>query len=339
MAVARLKWALRTRAEVDVQSAGFRTEGRPADRRAQDHVGSYGASLQNHRTRVVDRDLLADADLIIALASSHLREVAAFDRKLLTRTFTLKDLVRRATAMPIAEHETAVAWFERMAASRTRTDLLADGAMADVFDPADSNKRMFARVATEVDELVDRLAPALAAAASHFVPNEAREVVPPADSAVVNATGSAQRPSRRVVSPATVEAASTIAVVGDPAGAAMAELIHEYLRKSGYVLVDLAAVQRALPADADPAEAVGFAVAAGDAAAGVCVCATGNASAIVVNLIDGACAAVAHDVTSARLARRAIGANVLCIGSRLISASTAFDAVAAVLATSPVQPA
>jgi ribose 5-phosphate isomerase B len=119
----------------------------------------------------------------------------------------------------------------------------------------------------------------------------------------------------------------------------MAELIHEYLSESGFVLVDLAAVQRALPADANPADAVGFAVAAGDAAAGVCVCATGNASAIAVNLIDGACAAVAHDVTSARLARRAIGANVLCIGSRVISASTAFDAVAAFLATSPGQPA
>jgi RpiB/LacA/LacB family sugar-phosphate isomerase len=194
-------------------------------------------------------------------------------------------------------------------------------------------------VAAEVDELVDRLAPALAAAASHVPPVEAHEFVPRADSAVVNAPELARRPSRRPVSPATVDAASTIAVVGDPAGAGMAELIHEYLSKSGYVLVDLAAVQGALPADAHPAEAVGFAVASGDAAVGVCLCATGNASAIAVNVIEGACAAVAHDATSARLARRTIGANVLCIGSRLVSASTAFDAVAAFLATSPRQPA
>ena len=133
--------------------------------------------------------------------------------------------------------------------------------------------------------------------------------------------------------------ASVIAVVGDSSGSDLADFISEYLRESGYVLVDLEAVQGALPADAHPAEAVGFAVAAGDAAAGICVCATGNASAIAVNQIDGARAVVAHDVTSARLARRAIGANVLCLGSRIVSASTAFDAVSAFLATTPRQPA
>jgi RpiB/LacA/LacB family sugar-phosphate isomerase len=339
MAAARLRWAVRSRAELDVQSAGFRTEGRPADRRAQDHVSSYGATLQNHRTRVVDRDLLVESDLIIALAGQHLREVAAFDRKLLTRTFTLKDLARRAAAMPIGDRETIVGWLERMAASRTRADLLADGTMSDVADPSDVSKRVFARVAAEVDELVDRLAPALAAVASHSPTSEAHEQPSRADSPVMHATESVPHVVAEAAPAATVEAGSVIAVVGDPSGADLAGFIHEYLRESGYVLVDLEAVQGALPADAHPAEAVAFAVAAGDAAVGVCVCATGNASAIAVNRIDGACAVVAHDVTSARLARRAVGANVLCLGSRLVSASTAFDAVSAFLVTSPRQPA
>jgi ribose 5-phosphate isomerase B len=339
MAAARLRWGLRNRSDLDVQSAGFRTEGRPADRRAQDHVSSYGASLSTHRTRVVDRELLGEADLIVALAGQHLREVAAFDRKLLTRTFTLKDLVRRTTAMPITEGETIIEWLERLAASRTRADLLADGAASDVLDPADASKRVFGRVAAEIDELIDRLAPGLVAAAAHPPAADTQAHSPHADSAVMHATESAHRPARRPTTVSTVEPASVIAVVGDPAGAGLAELIHEYLGESGYVLVDLTAVQHALPTDAHPAEAVGFAVAAGDAVAGVCVCATGNASAIAVNLIDGARAAVAHDVTSARLARRAVGANVLCLGSRLISASTAFDAVSAFLATSPRQPA
>jgi ribose 5-phosphate isomerase B len=339
MATARLRWALHARADVDVQSAGFRTEGRPADRRAQDHAASYGATLQTHRTRVVDRDLLVESDLIVALTGQHLREVAAFDRKLLSRTFTLKDLVRRTTAMPIANDEASAEWFERMAATRTRADLLAEGAMSDVADPADASKRVFARVAAEIDELVDRLAPALLSAATRPPPRQAQEPAVIADSPVMNVTESARQPDGQPPSPVTVEATLAIAVVGDLAGSGLADLLHEYLRESGYVLVDLKAVQAALPADAHPAEAVGFAVAAGDAAAGVCVCATGNASAIAVNLIEGARAAVAHDVTSARLARRAVGANVLCIGSRLVSASTAFDAVSAFLMTSARQPA
>jgi ribose 5-phosphate isomerase B len=339
MAAARLRWSLRNRTGLDVQSAGFRTEGRPADRRAQDHVSSYGASLQTHRTRVVDRELLGEADLIVALAGQHLREVAAFDRKLLARTFTLKDLVRRATAMPIADGEAIVEWLDRLAASRTRADLLADGTASDVFDPADASKRVFGRVALEIDELIDRLAPGLVAAEAHPPATEVQEPTVPATNAVISATESAERPARRPAHVSTVEPASVIAVVGDPSGTGLAELIHEYLRESGYVLVDLTAVQHALPTDAHPAEAVGFAVAAGDAVAGVCICATGNASALAVNLIDGARAAVAHDVTSARMARRAIGANVLCLGSRLVSASTAFDAVSAFLVTTPRQPA
>jgi ribose 5-phosphate isomerase B len=302
-------------------------------------VGSYGGTLQNHRTRVVDRDLLVESDLIIALAGQHLREVAAFDRKLLTRTFTLKDLVRRAAAMPIGDNETIVGWLERMAASRTRADLLADGTISDVADPSDVNKRLFARIAAEVDELVDRLAPALSAVAGHPLTSEPREQESRADSAVMHAAESAPQTVGAAESPVAVEAASVIAVVGDASGADLAGFIHEYLRESGYVLVDLEAVQGALPPDAHPAEAVGFAVAAGDAAAGICVCATGNASAIAVNRIEGARAVVAHDVTSARLARRAVGANVLCLGSRLLSASTAFDAVSAFLVTSPRQPA
>ena len=323
------------RADLDVQTAGFRTEGRPADRRAQEHTKSYGAGLQNHRTRVVDRDLLSESDLIVALAGQHLREVAAFDRRLLNRTFTLKDLVRRSAAMPIGENESVSEWLERIAAGRTRVELLAEGAGSDVLDPADTSKRVFGRVAAEIDELVDRLAPAIAAALSHPIAPDAHAPETTAHGRDMTVTEPA-----RGGPPVPIAASSAlVAVVGDAASAGVVELIREYLLKSGHVLVDLSAVQEALPADAHPAEAVGFAVAAGDAELGVCVCATGNASAIAVNRIEGAIAAVAHDVTSARLVRRLLGANVLCLGSRFVSASTVFDAVSAFLASAPRQPA
>ncbi len=190
-----------------------------------------------------------------------------------------------------------------------------------------------------MDELVDRLAPSLAAVAAHPLTSEVHEQTPHAERAVMRNPEPAAHVVAAATPPAAVEATSAIAVVGDASGARLGELIQEYLRESGYVLVDLEAVQRELPAEAHPAEAVGFAVAAGDAGVGVCVCATGNASAIAVNRIEGARAVVAHDVTSARLARRSVGANVLCLGSRIVSASTAFDAVSAFLVTSPGQPA
>ena len=75
-------------------------------------------------------------------------------------------------------------------------------------------------------------------------------------------------------------------------------------------------------------------MAGGDADLGVCVCGSGNGIAMAANKIAGVRAAVAYNVTSARLARAHNDANVLCIGERLTGAEVAREALDAWLAAS-----
>ena len=79
--------------------------------------------------------------------------------------------------------------------------------------------------------------------------------------------------------------------------------------------------------------AVGGAVADGRAERGVCVCGTGIGIAMAANKVPGVRAAVVHDVTTARLARRHNDANVVCLGERTTGPAEALDAVDAFFAT------
>jgi ribose 5-phosphate isomerase B len=65
---------------------------------------------------------------------------------------------------------------------------------------------------------------------------------------------------------------------------------------------------------------------------GILVCGSGNGIAIAANKVDGVRCAVAHDVTSARLAVEHNDANVCSFGARFIGEQVADDAVRAYLA-------
>jgi ribose 5-phosphate isomerase B len=81
--------------------------------------------------------------------------------------------------------------------------------------------------------------------------------------------------------------------------------------------------------------AVGRAVAAGVAELGVCVCGSGIGIGIAANKVPGVRAAVAHDATTARLARTHNHANVLCLGARIVGEQVARDALDAFLEAQP----
>ena len=76
-------------------------------------------------------------------------------------------------------------------------------------------------------------------------------------------------------------------------------------------------------------------VASGEADLGVAVCGSGIGISIAANKVPGVRAALAHDATSARLAREHNHANVLCLGARLIGPPVAQDALAAWLGAEP----
>src|SRR5262249_38212092 len=103
------------------------------------------------------------ADVVIAMERSHVRRVVVLDPDAWSRTFTLKEIVRRG------EHiggrrpdETAVAWIAEAHRGRRRDDLLrADGA-DNPADPMGQSQKAFDRSAGEIDDLSRRLAKLLA---------------------------------------------------------------------------------------------------------------------------------------------------------------------------------
>ena len=89
---------------VDVLSAGIATTaGRPATPSTIDAADAIGVELRAHRSRPLDRGLVAAADLFVGMERLHVREAVVLEPAVWRRAFTLPDLVRRADPRGIYE--------------------------------------------------------------------------------------------------------------------------------------------------------------------------------------------------------------------------------------------
>lgn len=125
-----------------------------------------------------------------------------------------------------------------------------------------------------------------------------------------------------------------VAVGADHAGYRLKEHLAEFLKEWGHEVDDLGTHSEEAVDYPDIAKSVAEAVSDGDAAFGVLVCGSGNGMAMAANKVPGVRAALVHDETSARLARRHNDANVFCIGERLTGVEVAVEALRSWLATS-----
>jgi len=127
-----------------------------------------------------------------------------------------------------------------------------------------------------------------------------------------------------------------VALGSDHAGFDLKALLVTTLTDWGHEVVDLGAANGVDLVDyPDYGSAVGHAVVSGRAELGVAICGSGIGISIAANKVSGVRAALAHDATSARLAREHNHANVLCLGARLIGAPVAIDAVEAWINATP----
>jgi len=125
----------------------------------------------------------------------------------------------------------------------------------------------------------------------------------------------------------------TIAVASDHAGFDLKEILKSDLQNAGYAVLDLGTNSSASVDYPDYGSAMADTIAAGRAEKGVVVCGTGIGISIAVNRNPKVRAALAHDVTSARLSREHNDANVVAFGARLIGAEVAREALKVFLAT------
>lgn len=125
----------------------------------------------------------------------------------------------------------------------------------------------------------------------------------------------------------------TLAIAADHAGYALKSKLLKELETRGYRVLDLGTHSSDSVDYPDFAQAMARAIESGEVRRGVLICGTGIGIAIAANRHRAVRAAVCHDVSSARLARRHNDANVLALGARLTGDEVAKDCLVAFLET------
>ena len=142
-----------------VRSAGTVGGGHPPYPEVISVMAWYGIEIASHRSHVASAADLACADLVLAMARDNLRNVVTTEPGAWPRTFTLKEIVRRAEQIgPRRPGEPFADWVSRAHAGRQRVSLLGDSAEDDVADPTGRSLRAYADTASLLDRLVSRLA-------------------------------------------------------------------------------------------------------------------------------------------------------------------------------------
>ena len=142
---------------VRVSSAGVYPGGQPATGHGQATMAARGLDLSTHVSRRLDGRLVDEADLIIGMARSHVREVVSLAPDALARTYTLKELVRAAKAAGRRRsNESITDWLARVGAGRRRTDLAGVGHddAFDIEDPVGRDRLAYEATAAEIDALL-----------------------------------------------------------------------------------------------------------------------------------------------------------------------------------------
>jgi protein-tyrosine phosphatase len=135
----RLKLPSRLQDDVVIKSAGtLGIEGMPAARYAVEMVQKKGGDISNHLSRGVTRELVENADLILAMAPEHVEYLQQNFPEYRENVFLLKRFARPA-------------------------DNTSHGEDPDdeIFDPIGSSKETYRACAEIIDEELERILPTL----------------------------------------------------------------------------------------------------------------------------------------------------------------------------------
>ncbi|MDQ1520469.1 MAG: protein-tyrosine phosphatase [Actinomycetota bacterium] len=142
------------RASVAIASAG--TDARDVDVRADalEALAAAGVDLASHRSELLTVSALEESDIVVAMERAVVRSAVVLMPSVWPRTFTLKELVRRAESIgPRATDEPIARWVARVHDGRTTTDMQGDDRVHDVNDPYAGPRRGYAKLVAELDSL------------------------------------------------------------------------------------------------------------------------------------------------------------------------------------------
>lgn len=160
--------------EAQVSSAGLVSDGVAASPGSVRAMAQRGLDLSPHRSTPLDHDAVAQADLVLGMTREHVREAVVLVPEAFERSFTLRELVRRADEVgpptllgpsggapsdpggPATGRERFGPWLVRLGAGRRAIDLVGSDDRDDLADPMGRSRRFYDRTAAEIEDLVDR---------------------------------------------------------------------------------------------------------------------------------------------------------------------------------------
>jgi protein-tyrosine phosphatase len=154
--------AARRGLDIETKSTGTHAwYGRAATIDGRKVMGEFGVPIDDHRTLELDEALVAWSDLIIGMSREHTRDTVRAFPDAERKSWTLKALLELLPSLP--PYTDTEAWLE--AAWAKRDSVTIQGADLDVEDPIGERQSAYRRVATEIQELIERFAAGLEAQA------------------------------------------------------------------------------------------------------------------------------------------------------------------------------
>lgn len=131
--------------------------GREPTRTMIEVMEQRGFDLREHRSAELTASLQDEPELIVGMAREHIWSVLGSRPELVTRTFTLKELVRRAArAGPRPGGLSLKDYLKRLADSRQFSEMVY-GEQDDIEDPIQGPPSAYERCADEIEALISEM--------------------------------------------------------------------------------------------------------------------------------------------------------------------------------------
>lgn len=141
-----------------VSSAGLLPGGHAPPADGVQVMSTRGIDTSGHVSRTLQGEMIGAADLILGMGREHVRAVVRAEPRAWSRSFTLKEMVRRGKQVgPRAPGQALDQWLAQVGAGRLPADLVGSSADDDVGDPIGRSPGAWEQVAGELSTLVDRL--------------------------------------------------------------------------------------------------------------------------------------------------------------------------------------
>ncbi|MFW5898921.1 MAG: hypothetical protein ACOCUN_00475 [Jiangellaceae bacterium] len=150
------------RQQVTVRSVGVEYTGEPTPSIGISLLEELGIHLPSNRSTQLTTGLVDDADLVLGMTREHVRDVLELSADAWPKTFTLKEFARRVgEAAPRRRHQRLDDWLASLSEDRETYDLFSSESDDDLMDPFGQRTKVWRQVISEVDELMDKIVPAL----------------------------------------------------------------------------------------------------------------------------------------------------------------------------------